>query len=312
MLIDTHSHLNFNAFKDDSDKVIRRSLDSGVWMINVGSQASTSTRAVKMAEKYEKGVYAAIGLHPIHLFESYQDVEELSFKTRVEEFDAEFYRKLAESRKVVAIGEIGLDYYHLPKEKSEELKKKQKEVLLAQIKLAQELDLPVIFHCRDACPAPSQTHKVESGLREAEGVSERCRNEFGMIDSSGFGSGAYDDLLDLIKTLPKIPRGVLHCFADTYETAQKFLGLGFMVSFTGIVTYPKAESVRETAKKIPLERIMIETDAPYLSPQPVRGERNEPAYVKYVAEEIARIRGLSFDEAAKATTENAIKFFNLK
>ncbi len=295
MLIDTHAHVNFNAFKDDSDKVIRRSLDSDTWMINVGSQASTSRRAVKIAEKYNKGVYAAVGLHPIHLWESYQDVEETSFfKTRAEEFDYNFYKNLAASKKVVAIGEIGLDYYHLPKSDGEKLKNKQKEVLIKQIELAQELsscgrspegrDLPVIFHCRDA----------------------------------------YDDLLGIIRKLPKIPRGVLHCFADTLETAQKFLDLGFMLSFTGIVTYPRAESVREVAKKIPLEKIMIETDAPYLLPHQLRvnlrncprksasiKQRNEPVYVKYVAEEIARVRGLSFDEVAKATTENAVKFFKL-
>jgi len=271
MLVDTHTHVNFNAFKEDGDEVVRRSLDSETWMINVGSQSSTSARAVKMAEKYEKGVYAAIGLHPSHLFESYQDAEELSFKTRAEEFDYNFYKDLAKSKKVVAIGEIGLDYYHLPKDGAEELKKKQKEVLVKQIELAQELNLPVIFHCRDA----------------------------------------YDDLLDLIKKMTKIPRGVLHCFADTYETAQKFLELGFMISFTGIATYPKADSVREAVKKIPLEKMMIETDAPYLSPQPIRGTRNEPIYVKHVAEEIAKLRGLSFDEVAKATTENAIRFFKL-
>jgi TatD DNase family protein len=272
MLVDTHTHVNFNAFKEDGDRVIRRSLDSSVWMINVGSQASTSARAVKIAEKYEKGVYAAVGLHPIHLWESYHDFSELSFKTQAEELEVDFYKNLAASKKVVAIGEIGLDYYHLPKDRADELKKKQKEVLIKQIELAQELDLPVIFHCRDA----------------------------------------YEDLLEIIKKMPKISRGVLHCFADTMETAEKFLKFDFMVSFTGIITYPKAESVREVARKVPLEKIMIETDAPYLAPQQVRGQRNEPIYVKYVAEEIARVRGLSFDEVAKATTENAIKFFRLK
>lgn len=272
MLIDTHAHVNFNAFKEDGDKVIRRSLDSETWMINVGSQASTSARAVKIAEKYEKGVYAAVGLHPIHLWESYHDFSELSFKTRAEEFDYNFYKNLTVSEKVVAIGEIGLDYYHLPKDRADELKKKQKEVLIKQIELAQELDLPVIFHCRDA----------------------------------------YDDLLEIIRKLSKIPYGVLHCFADTLETAEKFLEFDFMVSFTGIITYPKAESVREVAKKIPLEKIMVETDCPYLAPQPVRGKRNEPVFVKHVAEEIARVRGVSFDEVAKATTENAVKFFGLE
>ena len=193
MLIDTHAHVNFNAFKDDADEVIRHCLSSDVWLINIGSQNTTSERAVKIAEKYEKGVYAAVGLHPIHLWESYHDVEEMPFESRVEKFDKEFYKNLSSSKKVVAIGEVGLDYSHLPKGRAEELKERQKEVFVKQAELAQELNLPVILHCRDA----------------------------------------YDDLLSIIQNLSKIPRAVVHCFADSYETAKKFVDLDFMISFTG-------------------------------------------------------------------------------
>ncbi len=175
MIIDTHAHLNFNAFRDNADEVIRRSLDNDIWMINVGSTYETSKRAVEIAEKYEKGIYAAVGLHPIHLssgiFKTKIDpaelpsgihgasTEEIKFKTKEEEFDYEKYRELTSRligdppmRRVVAIGEIGLDYYYRPKTKIklEQFKEKQKEVFLKQLELAKELDLPVIFHCRVA------------------------------------------------------------------------------------------------------------------------------------------------------------------
>ena len=176
MLIDTHAHVNFNAYKDDADEVVRRSLDNDIWMINVGSTYETSKRAVEIAEKYEKGIYAAIGLHPIHLSSGIlktkidpaelpsgthgASAEEIEFETKEEEFDYEKYRELINrcliggpsKRRVVAIGEIGLDYYYRPKTKIklEQFKEKQKEVFLKQLELAKELDLPVIFHCRIA------------------------------------------------------------------------------------------------------------------------------------------------------------------
>ena len=156
MLIDTHAHLNFNGYKGDFEEVIKRTLENDVWVINVGSQYETSKKAAEIAERYEKGVYAAVGLHPIHLaegiFKVKMDKEETAFQTKNENFDYEKYKGLAQLKKVVAIGETGLDYYYRPKTKIklEQFKNKQKEVFLKHLELAMELKLPVIFHCRMA------------------------------------------------------------------------------------------------------------------------------------------------------------------
>jgi len=249
MLFDTHAHLNFNAYKEDSLKILQRSLDNGVWMVNVGSQYSTSKRAVEMAEKYTEGVYAAIGLHPIHVLE--------------EEFDYEKYKNLAlsGSQRVVTLGEIGLDY----KPEYVSFKELQRTVLGQQLKLAEELGLPVIFHCRMA----------------------------------------HDDL---INTLDTKLRGVIHCFTGTWKQAERYLKMGFYLGFNGIIFKLNLD---EIIKKIPLDRILIETDCPYLTPPPMTG-RNEPISVKYIAEKIAKIRELSYKEISQITTENAKKLFNIK
>ena len=254
MLFDTHAHLNFNAYKEDSLKVLQRSLDNGVWMINVGSQYSTSKRAVEMAEKHEKGVWAAVGLHPIHV--------------REEEFDYEKYKELAKSKKVVAVGEVGLDYkpeYALSKEK-------QKIVLAQQLKLAEELDLPVIFHCRMA----------------------------------------HDDLIKILSENGSRIRGVVHCFTGSWKQAQEYLGMGLYLGFNGIIFKLNLE---EVIKKTPLEKILIETDCPYLTPLPAvalaKAGRNEPLFVKYVAEKIAKVKELSYKEISRITTENAKKLFKI-
>jgi len=254
MLFDTHAHLNFNAYKEDSLEVLQRSLDNGVWMINVGSQYSTSKRAVEMAEKHEKGVWAAVGLHPIHV--------------REEEFDYEKYKELAKSKKVVAVGEVGLDYkpeYALSKEK-------QKIVLAQQLKLAEELDLPVIFHCRMA----------------------------------------HDDLIKILSENGSRIRGVVHCFTGSWKQAQEYLGMGLYLGFNGIIFKLNLE---EVIKKTPLEKILIETDCPYLTPLPAvalaKAGRNEPLFVKYVAEKIAKVKELSYKEISRITTENAKKLFKI-
>ncbi len=273
MLIDTHAHLNFNAYKDDADEVIRRSLDSDVWMINVGSQYETSKRAVEIAERYEKGVYAAIGLHPIHLetglVKVKVDQEEVEFKTREEDFDYEKYKNLARSKKVVAVGEIGLDYYYRPKTKSKlaVFKEKQRTVLRQQLNLAVELNLPIIFHCRMA----------------------------------------HDELIEMLKQYDKTIQGVVHCFSGDWQQAEKYLKMGFYLGFNGIIFKLNLDEIIE---KAPLDRILVETDCPYLTPSPMTG-RNEPIYVKYVAERIAKIRKLSYEEILELTSKNAKKLFNI-
>ncbi len=245
MLIDTHSHLNFNAYKDDSEEVIKRSLEDDIWLINVGSQYSTSKRAIEIAERYPEGVYAAIGLHPIHAADG---------------FNHEKYKELAKSSKVVALGEIGLDY----KSEYSSFKEKQKEVLLQQLALSKEIDLPVVLHCRMA----------------------------------------HQNLLGLIS--PEI-KGVVHCFTGDLEQAKKYLEMGFYLGFNGIIFKLDLDKIiRET----PLGRILIETDCPYLTPPP-KASRNEPIYVKYVAEKIAKIKNLSYEKISKITTENAKKLFNI-
>ncbi len=273
-LIDTHSHINFNAYKDDGDEVIKRTLANDTWMINVGTQKDTSKRAIDIAEKYDKGVYAAIGLHPIHLEEMHVDEEEIEFKTRQEEFDYNLYKKLGESEKVVAIGEIGLDYYRLPKYRPiEEVKERQHEAFKLQLDLAEDLDVPAIIHCREA---HDDIKKILHDRYDGKKFSRE--------------------------------RGVLHCFSGNLELANEYIELGFMVSFNGLITFNN--SWDKVIPELPLNKIMIETDAPLLTPVPFRGKRNEPLYVKYVAEHIAGLRGMNFEEVAEMTFENALRLFS--
>jgi TatD DNase family protein len=276
ILVDTHAHLNFNAYKNDVDEVIKISLDNNIWMINVGSQYSTSKRAMKMTKKYKQGVYAAIGLHPIHLetglIKIKNDTEEIEIKTREEDFDYEKYRELAKSERVVAIGEIGLDYYYKPKTKGklELFKEKQKKILIEQLNLAKELNLPIIFHCRSA----------------------------------------HDDLLNILRFQVSSFKfqGVIHCFTGTWEQAEKYLEMGLYLGFNGLIFKMNFDDI---IRKTPIEKILIETDCPYLAPPPFENQRNEPLYLKYIVEKIAQIKNLNYDEIVKITTENARKLFNL-
>jgi len=246
MLIDTHAHVNFNAFKNDFDKVIKRSLSEDIWMINVGSNYETSKRAVEIAEKYN-GIFAAVGLHPIH--------------AKDEDFNASKYRSLCQSDKVVAIGEIGLDYfkdYRLFKEK-------QREVFLQQLDLAKELDLPVIIHCRMA-------HK------------------------------------DLLEILNDKLNGVIHCFTGNWDEAKQYLDMGFYLGINGIMY---KFDLKEVIEKTPLEKILIETDCPYLTPPEAEVKRNEPVFIKYIVQDIAKIKGIDFQKVAETTSKNAKNLFRI-
>lgn len=283
MLFDTHCHLNFNAYKDDALEIAKSSLDRDVWVINVGSQATTSERAVEMANKFEKGIYAAVGLHPSHLFTMEVEEEEAQFETRGEEFDYDFYKTLAGNEKTVAIGETGLDYNYIPQGVTlEEVRIKQQAIFKSHLDLAGEMNLPVIVHSRDT----------------------------------------YDELYKILKDYIDAGRlerrAVIHCYLGDWKNAQKFLGIGCMISFTGIITFPPKKSqadqsraIFEAIEKIPMESIMVETDAPFLSPAPYRGERNLPWRVEEVAKKIADIKGVSFSEVAEITTENARYFFGV-
>jgi len=279
MLIDSHAHLNFSAFKEDRDDIIKKCLESNVWMINVGSQYDTSQKAVDIAERYE-GVYAAIGLHPVHLdtglVKMRVDKEEIEFKSKEEDFDYKKYKELAISDKVVAVGETGFDYYWRPKtaKKKELFKQKQKEIFLKHLRLAKELNLPVIFHCRMA-------HK------------------------------------DLIGTLLENPqfrpeKAVAHSFVGNLDELKQYLDFGYHIGFNGII-FKNLQGINfeEVIRETPLDRILIETDCPYLSPPPFQNQRNNPLYVKYVAEEIARIKNISFEKVAEITFQNAKELFSI-
>ncbi len=271
MLIDTHSHLNFKAYDSDRDEVIQRTQKEGVVCIDVGTKYETSKRAVELAEKNE-GIHAAIGMHPIHiktdLLKLKMDAEEGAFEPFGEEFDAERYRELAKSPKVVAIGEIGLDYYYKPKSKikQEQFKQKQKEIFIQQLGLAEELNLPVVIHCRVA----------------------------------------HNDLYEILRT--RRLKGVIHCFTGSLEEAQKYIDLGFYIGVNGIIFKLDLD---EVIKNIPLDKILVETDCPYLTPPKAGVERSEPIFVKYIAERIAELKGTTLQEVAGKTTENAKKLFKI-
>ncbi len=252
-LFDIHTHVNFPDFDKDRDKVIKRALDAGIWMINIGSDFESSKKAVEIAEKYNEGVYAAVGLHPND--------------NKKEIFSIEKYKELAKHPKVVAIGECGIDLFR--QNKNDFLR--QEKIFNQQIELALELDKPLMIHCREA----------------------------------------HDDLINILTTYYSLHstrhNGNIHFFSGTLEQAQKYFDLGFTISFAGVVTFSR--DYDEIIKKAPLDKIMIETDAPFVAPLPYRGKRNEPLYVQEIAKRMAEIRGLSYEELAKITTENALRLF---
>jgi TatD DNase family protein len=280
-LIDTHTHLNFPDFYSSQEvgECIKRAQDKGIWVINVGSDLKSSKLAVEIAEKYDEGVYVSAGLHPND--------------NKNEIFKVEEYRKLISHPKTIAIGECGLDYFRVKKENGQE-KERQLEIFKKQIELAIELNKPLMIHCRD-------THDEVLEILETYRNSPRDR----------LGASLRQSLGEL--------RGNTHFFSGTWEQAQKYFDLGFMISFTGVITFPTSPRLRRTStcdyeeviRKAPLDKIMIETDAPFVAPVPHRGQRNEPSYIDEVAKKIAEIKNISYEEAAKATTENAKRLFKI-
>lgn len=254
MLFDTHAHYDAEQFDSDRDQVLSGLPGRGVGLVvNPGCDIPTSRTAVSLARQYPF-LYAAVGYHP-----------ENCAPYREEELDQ--LRRLAREPKVVAIGEIGLDYYweqNPPREF-------QQKVFRDQMALAQELDLPVIVHDREA----------------------------------------HGDSLAIVKEFPQV-RGVFHCFSGSAEMARELVKLGWMLSFTGVLTYKNARRAVEAAAAVPLERLMIETDSPYMAPVPHRGERNDSGYVVHICERLAQIRGISPEECAAVTTENGKRFFGIR
>ncbi|MCC6323958.1 TatD family hydrolase [Candidatus Nomurabacteria bacterium] len=290
--IDIHSHVNFKAFDEDRDDVIRRALDADVAVINVGTQIDTSRHAVEIANKYD-GVYAIIGLHPIHTGASYHDTKELgeegkAFTSRGEVFDYEEYKKLIVDPKVVGIGECGLDYYRC----TPETIAKQKQAFIEQINLANEFNKPLMLHIRNGSTSASTELSRTSSPQV---TSEPERN-------------AYADALEILKEHAKV-KGDVHFFAGSLEDAKGFVDFGFTLSFTGVITF--THDYDEVVKSTPLDMIMSETDSPYITPIPYRGKRNEPVYVIEVVKKIAEIKGLSVEEVANQIIINTKRVFGI-
>ena len=254
MLFDTHAHYDSRQFNADRDEVLSGLKERGVSLVvNPGCDIPTSRMAVEIAERYPF-VYAAVGFHPEEL-----EGAELS--------DLEEIRALASHEKVVAIGEIGLDYYWV---KDEEGRKKEQQFFRAQLALAEELNLPVIVHDREA----------------------------------------HGDTLAIVKEFPNV-KGVFHCYSGSVEMAEELVKMGWMISFTGVLTYKNARKAVEVAQAVPLERLMIETDAPYMAPEPHRGKRNDSGYVLHTCEKLAEIKGITVGECAGETMKNGCRFFGI-
>lgn len=280
--VDIHSHIQFPEFDDGRAELIGKMKEEGIAAIVVGTDAKTSEQAVRLAEKNEN-LFASVGLHPNDIF--------------LEEFDGQFYRDLLSRDKVVAVGECGLDYFRLSGTKSisksifrgngrltsdpteSEIKQKQKEIFRRHIDLALEYDKPLMVHCRPSA---------------------------GTMD-------AYEDLITLLVEKKKEHgerlRGDIHFFVGTMEVAEKFFALGFTTSFTGVITF--ANDYDEIVVKSPLEKILVETDCPFVAPVPYRGTRNEPVYVKEVVKRIAELKGISEEETAATLLQNTRRLFNI-
>ena len=263
IFFDTHAHLDYPDYAPDLPEVIARAAAAGITkIISIGTSLESSERAIRLAEK-NPGVFAVIGWHPTEAWDAPEDLRPA-------------LRELARHPKVVAIGETGLDYHHLPSEKPEFMaaddiryKQKQADIFRQQMEVAAELGLNCVIHQRTA----------------------------------------FDDTLAQMKPFIGKTRGVFHCFGETVERMRQIFEIGSLVSFTGIVTFKNAQNVRDAVAAAPLDKFMLETDCPYLAPVPYRGKRCEPAYVKEISEMIAQIKLCSPDELSTATCQTAAKFF---
>jgi TatD DNase family protein len=263
MFVDSHAHLDGEGFDADRDEVVARARAAGVdhiVAIGTGDGPGTLDCAVKLAEKYEF-LYATIGIHP----------HEAKLAT---EADFQQLGELSKRPKVIAWGEIGLDYFydHSPRGT-------QQQVFLRQLELARLAELPIVIHCRPSQDSENAWEDCLRLLQEHWGANQRG--------------------------------GILHCFTGTWAHARRALDLGFMISFAGNVTFPKAQQIREAAMQVPLDRMLIETDSPFLAPAPYRGKRNEPAYVVETARHVGQLRGLSGEELGGQTAQNFYRFFSL-
>ncbi len=283
-LIDTHCHLHFPPYDVDRAEVLARMREKNIWGITIGTGLKNSEAGLQFAEAADATdaavkIWATVGLHPDHVTSDYHDGNEGEKPEKFVSKD-DLIRVASLSMKCVAIGETGLDWYRLEKD-IDAAKAAQEKVLREHLAAAQELDLPLVFHCREAL------------TRLAEIIQEE------------WNAG-------------RKPRGVVHSFTGTWEEAKALLDLGLHIGVNGIATFPPrkgqdpAKIIDRTIEQIPLERLLLETDAPYLAPAPYRGKRNEPAYVEQVAHHVASVRRMDVKAVAERTTMNAIELFGLK
>lgn len=252
MLIDSHAHLEMEDFDGDRNEVIRRAGQGGVdLMITVGTTLRDCKKAVRIAGQYDS-VYAAIGIHPHEV----KDIDKTTY---------DHLKELSKEDKVVAYGEIGLDFFRNLSPKDIQIRR-----FGEQLELAEEIGLPIIIHDRDA---HAETHKLLQGW--------------------------------------KGKRGVIHCFSGDYGMARKFLDMGFYISIPGAVTFGKSEKLQDVVRRVPITWLLLETDAPYLTPHPYRGKRNEPAYVVHTAKKVADIKGLTVEYVASETSKNTRELFGI-
>jgi TatD DNase family protein len=285
MLIETHAHLDYPEFTTDFEDVLRRADEAGVTrIITIGTSIESSRRAVDLAEKYSN-IYAVIGVHPTYAAKAEDDV-----MTPL--------RELAKRRRVVAIGETGLDYHHLPSVEAA----KQKNVQVFARALQGEVEEEIEANIQDGAFKSRQAGLFQQQLDLAAELG------FNVVIHQ---RDAWDDTLEIMKPYTGKLRGAFHCFGGTLEQANEVIDLDHLVSFTGIVTFKNGANVREVAAKVPFWKFMVETDCPYLAPVPFRGKRCEPAHTRIVAETIAAARGVPLQEIAEATTETAENFFRL-
>ncbi|MCX6735058.1 MAG: TatD family hydrolase [Candidatus Peregrinibacteria bacterium] len=284
MLIDTHAHIMFPEFDEDREEVIQRAMDAGLErIICVGCGAGSSEAAVKMAQEDESGfLYATVGLHPYDAMEVSDELMARWEKWILADKDAA--EESGGARKIIAIGETGLDYF-----KSKVDPEKQKYSFKKHLELAVKMGLPVIVHNRSA--DEDCLNLLKEFSRDGGGYKKLIRD-----------CGCEENDMAPVKA-------VFHCYGSTLEFARKVWAAGFMTSFTGIITYPSAKDLREVVKEVPLDKFMVETDCPYLAPQGNRGKRNEPSYVVETAEKIAEIKGMGLSDVEKQVMENTKKFF---
>lgn len=279
MLFDVHSHINFLAYDQDREAVIARAKEAGVKMVAVGTQISNSEMAISLAEKYPNDVWAVVGFHPHHASSAKWHLDKKEQKRAEPEiFDLERLRQLSKSDKVIAIGECGLDYHRLEilKDEAEKIKNRQREVFLKQISLAEELGKALMIHCR-----PS----------------------FGSDD-------AYMDVLEILQKERVQAPVVMHFYAGSLSVTKKLVEAGFYFTFGGVLTF--TGDYDEIAKHIPLDRILLETDCPYVSPQSHRGERNEPAFIWETAKRMAELKNESLDSLAEKICGNTVAVFKIR